>query len=140
MKNKITVHATVNANIEKAWETYTDPKHIVNWNFASDDWICPSASNNLEVGGKYIARMEARDGSFGFDFEATYNAVELNKYIKYTMPDTEAREVEVHFKSNDDNTTNVEVIFDAENENPLDMQRDGWQAILNNYKSYTEKI
>jgi uncharacterized protein YndB with AHSA1/START domain len=139
MKNKITIHATIHANIEKAWEMYTDPKHIVNWNFASDDWMCPSASNNLEVGGKYIARMEAKDGSFGFDFEATYDAVELHKYIKYTMPDAEAREVEIHFKSNDNNTTDVELTFDAENENPLDMQRDGWQAILNNYKSYVEK-
>lgn len=137
MKNKITINTTLHANLEKAWDMYTEPEHIVNWNFASDDWICPSASNNLEVGGRYVARMEAKDGSFGFDFEATYDAIELHKYIKYTMPD--GREVEIHFRSNDDKNTQVEVIFDAENENPLDMQREGWQAILNNYKLYTEK-
>lgn len=133
---KITIKATVSADRKKAWECYTKPEHIVNWNFASDDWQCPSASNDLRVGGKYIARMEAKDGSFGFDFEATYNEIVIGDSFKYTMPD--GRQVIVSFDDKGNGTTEVIVVFDAESENPIDMQKQGWQAILDNYKRYAE--
>jgi uncharacterized protein YndB with AHSA1/START domain len=133
---KITIKATVVADSKKAWECYTKPEHIVNWNFASDDWQCPSASNDLRVGGKYIARMEAKDGSFGFDFEAIYDEIIVGERLKYTMPD--GRQVTVSFDDKGNGTTEVIVTFDAESENPIDMQKNGWQAILDNYKRYAE--
>jgi uncharacterized protein YndB with AHSA1/START domain len=133
--NKIKIQATVLADIKKAWDYYTQTKHITNWNFASDDWCCPSVSNDMIIGGKYIARMEAKDGSFGFDFEATYNEIVDKEKFSYTSPDN--REVNVSFKQIGDNTE-VTIIFDAENENSIELQRNGWQAILNNYKKYTE--
>jgi uncharacterized protein YndB with AHSA1/START domain len=106
MSNKIqiTIEAKVNAPIEKVWDYYTKPEHITKWNFASDDWECPSASNDLRVGGKYIARMEAKDGSFGFDFEAIYDDIINNKKIAYTM--TDGRQAAVGF-NNLDNKTGV---------------------------------
>ena len=136
MKNKITIQASINAGINSVWEKYTGPEHIIHWNFASDDWCCPSASNDLRVGGKMIARMEAKDGSFGFDLEAIYDEISINNKIKYHFSDD--REIEIFFNSVDD-FTDIKIIFDAENENPLDMQRDGWQAILNNFKAYAER-
>ncbi len=136
MYKKITIQASINADINTVWNKYTDPNQIIHWNFASDDWCCPSASNNLKVGGKYIARMEAKDGSFGFDFEAIYDEIEPLSKLKYSFSD--AREIEIYFESKND-STDIKIIFDAENENPLDMQREGWQAILNNFKSHAEK-
>ncbi|MFN5705487.1 MAG: SRPBCC domain-containing protein [bacterium] len=136
MYKKITIQASINADINTVWNKYTDPNQIIHWNFASDDWCCPSASNNLKVGGKYIARMEAKDGSFGFDFEAFYDEIEPLSKLKYSFSD--AREIEIYFESKND-STDIKIIFDAENENPLDMQREGWQAILNNFKSHAEK-
>lgn len=133
--NKITVQAIVSADIEKAWDYYTTPKHITKWNFASDDWQCPSATNDMKVGGKYFARMEAKDGSLGFDFEAIYDEVVNGEKFSYTMPD--GRKVNVSFKKLDDKTE-VIVVFDAETLNAEEMQRMGWQAILDNYKKYTE--
>jgi uncharacterized protein YndB with AHSA1/START domain len=130
---KITIHAIVNADRQKAWDYYTLPQHIVNWNFASDDWHCPSASNDMQVGGKYVARMEAKDGSFGF--EAIYDAINVGENFTYIFPD--ARVVSVSFEDKV-NATLVTVSFDAETENPLELQRQGWQAILDNYKKYTE--
>lgn len=133
--NKIKIDAVIAADVKKVWEYYTNPKHIVNWNFATDDWKCPWAKNDMVVGGKYIARMEAKDGSFGFDFEASYNEIIPFKKFTYTMTDN--REVNVEF--NDlENKTEVIVLFDAESENSLELQRDGWQSILNNFKKYTE--
>ncbi|HET9057842.1 MAG TPA: SRPBCC family protein [Chitinophagaceae bacterium] len=134
--NKITIQAVIKANKQKTWTYYTLPEHIMNWNFATEDWQCPNASNDLRVGGKYFARMEAKDGSFGFDFEATYNEVVKNEKLTYTMPDN--RVVNVNFNAIGDNTE-VIITFDAELENSIEMQRDGWQAILNNFKKYTEK-
>ncbi|MFP9116122.1 SRPBCC family protein [Flavobacterium sp. RHBU_3] len=136
MSNKITITATVHADAKKAWEYYTEPKHITQWNFADPSWHCPAASNDMQVGGKYSARMEAKDGSFGFEFEATYNAIEPGKNFTYTMPD--GREVTVVFSPADD-ATEVTVTFDPENQNPIEMQRGGWQLILNNYKKYTDE-
>lgn len=135
MSNKIMVTAVVNADAKKTWNYYTSPEHITKWNFADPSWQCPSASNDMKVGGKYSARMEAKDGSFGFDFEATYNEIIDGKEFTYTMPD--GREVNVVFDDND-GRTNIDVTFDAETENPVEMQKGGWQAILDNFKKYTE--
>ena len=133
--NEISIKAEVKAGIEKVWDFYTKPEHIVNWNFASDDWHCPRAENDLRVGGTYSARMEAKDGSFGFDLSAIYDDVVENEKIVYTMED--GRKVETEFQDSGDSTT-VTTKFEAESENPIEMQRDGWQSILDNFKKYTE--
>ena len=133
---KITIQANVAKDAATVWECYTNPKHVVNWNFASDDWHCPTASNDLRIGGKFSARMEAKDGSWGFDFIAVYKEITPGKSYTYIMED--GREVNLLLKDLGD-TTEVTVTFDAENENPVDMQQQGWQAILNNFKAYTEK-
>ena len=136
-KTTITIQATVLADAAKAWECYTLPEHITKWNFASDDWHCPSAYNELKVGGTYRVRMEAKDGSFGFDLEATYDSIEPRKSFAYTMSD--GRPVQLVMRENG-NSTEVTITFEAENQNPVELQRDGWQAILNNYKKYTESV
>ncbi|MBB6501349.1 SRPBCC family protein [Pedobacter cryoconitis] len=135
MSNKITVTAKVNADIKKVWDCYTNPEHITKWNFADPSWQCPSATNDMRVGGKYSARMEAKDGSFGFDFEAVYNEVIEGEKFTYAMPD--GRQVTVVFNENG-TQTDVIVTFDAEEQNSLEMQKNGWQAILDNFKKYTE--
>lgn len=127
---KLTITTTVRSTIEKAWDFYTNPEHIVKWNFANDEWQCPSASNDLRPGGKYAARMEAKDGSFGFDFEAIYDEVEIGKMFKYTMADN--RSVVTTFTHQGEEII-ITTIFDAETENPIEMQQAGWQAILANY-------
>lgn len=135
--DSISIQALVSVSPSNAWDYYTKPEHIVNWNFASDDWQCPSASNDMRVGGKYIARMEAKDGSWGFDFELIYNAITPGESFTYTMED--GREVQVTFR-NHEQKTEVTVTFDPETQNPVEMQRGGWQAILDNYKKYAEKL
>jgi uncharacterized protein YndB with AHSA1/START domain len=132
---RITVSANIMGNRKKVWKYYTEPAHIINWNFATDDWKCPSANNDVRVGGKYLARMEAKDGSFGFDFEATYQ--EILKGEKLVSLLTDGRKTTVTFECHG-NDTKVEVVFDAEMQNSFEMQRDGWQAILNNFKKYVE--
>ena len=134
MNNRIKVTAQVNAKTDKVWDYYTNPEHIKKWNFADPSWHCPSASNDLQVGGKYFARMEARDGSFGFDFEAIYDELEVGHSFTYTFGD---RQANVMLKAVD-GRTEITVEFDPEPENPIEMQQGGWQAILNNFKSYTE--
>ena len=136
MKNTITISAEVEQPIEKVWECWTEPDHITKWNFASDDWCCPSAENDMTVGGKYKARMEAKDGSFGFDFEAVYDEIIEHEKIVYTIAD--GRKVITTFEEMDE-STKVTTVFDAESESPIEMQRDGWQAILNNFKKYVER-
>lgn len=131
---KITVSATINAPLKKVWDYYNNPKHIVNWNFADPSWHCPNAENDMRIGGTYKARMEAKDGNFGFDFEAIYSEVNEGKNFTYEFG---GRTATVEFKSLA-NQTEVMVTFDAENENPVEMQKGGWQAILNNFKTYTE--
>ena len=131
---KITVSATINAPLKKVWDYYNNPKHIVNWNFADPSWHCPSAENDMRIGGIYKARMEAKDGSFGFDFESIYSEINEGKNFTYEFG---GRTATVEFKSTA-NQTEVVVTFDAENENPVEMQKGGWQAILNNFKTYTE--
>jgi uncharacterized protein YndB with AHSA1/START domain len=132
---QITIEVTVAQSAEIVWDHYTNPKHIVNWNFASDDWHCPKAENNPIVGGTYFSRMEAKDGSFGFDFKAVYDEVIPNEKLVYTLED--GRKVTTLFEKIG-NTTKVTTVFEAENQNPVDMQKAGWQAILNNFKSYVE--
>lgn len=132
----ITVEALVNAPVEKVWKCWTEPAHITQWNFAIAEWCCPSAHNDLRVGGKYGARMEARDGSFGFDFEAVYTKVENMKILELTMGD--GRSMKVEFIA-EGNATRVIETFEAEAQNPVEMQKGGWQSILNNFKTYTEK-
>lgn len=135
-KSQIRIEALITASSSKVWSYWTEPQHITQWNFAVPEWHCPKATNDLRVGGKYFARMEAKDGSFGFDFEATYVDVVDQNRIVYTM--TDGRKVSTSFEALG-NTTKVVSIFDAENENPEEMQRQGWQSILNNFKSYTER-
>lgn len=132
---KVTINATVNAPVAKVWKNWTTPADIMQWNNASPDWHTPRAENDLRKGGSFLSRMEAKDGSFGFDFTGIYDEVITNKHIAYTMPD--GRKVKIDFTDNGDSTA-IESVFDAETENPVDMQRDGWQAILNNFKQYTE--
>ena len=131
----ITVQTTVNAPIEKVWKFWTEPVHIIKWNNASDDWHTPRAENDLRVGGKFSARMEAKDGSFGFDFGGDYTNVIEHKIIEYILGD--GRKVKIEFSS-EGNTTTVVETFDAENTHSAEMQRSGWQAILDNFKKYTE--
>lgn len=134
-KTIITVENTINAPVEKVWKYFTQPEHIIKWNNASDDWHTPRAENNLRVGGNFVYRMEAKDGSFGFDFGGTYDDVKNKELIEYTIGD--GRKVKVNFTS-DGNETKVTENFEAENMNSLELQKTGWQAILNNFKKYTE--
>jgi uncharacterized protein YndB with AHSA1/START domain len=132
---KIKVEAEVRADLEKVWKFYTQGEHIVNWNFASDDWCCPSAHVELKSGGKYHARMEAKDGSFGFDFEAIIDDVIPYEKLSYTMLDDRKAEI---LLSKTDHGAYISVEFEAENENPIEMQKAGWQTILNSFKHYVE--
>lgn len=135
-KTIITVEATVNAPVEKVWKFWSSPEHITKWNNASDDWHTPYAENDLRVGGKFTSRMEAKDGSFGFDFWGVYDVVVTNERIEYTLGDD--RKVKIVF-TNMGNATQVIESFEAENENSIEMQKDGWQAILDNFRKYTEE-
>jgi len=131
----ITVENTVNAPVSKVWEYWTKPEHITRWNNASDDWHTPRAENDLRVGGSFSARMEAKDGSMGFDFGGVYDEVRINELIEYTLGDN--RKVKVSFKP-EGNSTKVIESFDAESTNSVELQRGGWQAILDNFKKYVE--
>jgi uncharacterized protein YndB with AHSA1/START domain len=132
----ITIQAVINKPAESVWKLYTEAGHIRKWNNASEDWHTPKAGNDLRVGGKFLSRMEAKDGSAGFNFEGIYNEVKINELIKYTMSD--GRKVEVVFADTEEKTK-VSVRFDTELENPIKMQKAGWQAILNNFKKYAEE-
>ena len=134
-KKTITVQAVINAPVEKVWKLYSEPKHIVRWNNASDDWHTPRAENDLKVGGTFLFRMEAKDGSSGFDFNGTYTEVKINELIAYSIEG--GRKVKVTF-AKQGAATNVVISFEAESINSPEMQRSGWQAILNNLKKYAE--
>jgi uncharacterized protein YndB with AHSA1/START domain len=134
---QITVQALVNAPLEKVWDCWTEPAHIVQWTFASDEWHSPLATNDLRIGGRFNTRMEAKDGSVGFDFEGVYTAVTKHQHIHYELEDN--RQIDITFEPQG-NQTLVTETFDAETENPEEMQRGGWQAILNNFKKYTESV
>jgi uncharacterized protein YndB with AHSA1/START domain len=135
-KETITVEILVKASIEKVWEFWTKPEHITKWNHASEDWHTPRVENDLRIGGKFLSRMEAKDGSFGFDFEGIYDSIITNEKISYTLLDD--RKVTILF-SQTENEVKITETFEAENENPLELQQFGWQAILNNFKNYVEK-
>ena len=134
-KPTITVENIITAPVDKVWASWSMPVHITKWNQAADDWHCPSAENDLRPGGKFNYRMEARDGSFGFDFSGVYDVVQLNEYIAYTLDD--GRKVTIRFTPMENNTQICET-FEAEHENPVELQKGGWQAILDNFKKYTE--
>ncbi len=131
----ITVETTVNAPVKTVWEFWTSPEHIIQWNNASDEWHCPAAINDLQAGGQFSYRMEARDGSMGFDFNGVYDEIKTNELITYTMGD--GRKAKIIFKGNG-TATNLTESFEAETENTIELQRFGWQAILNNFKKYAE--
>lgn len=132
----ITVAVTVNAPLEKVWNLFNGPEHITKWCAASDDWHAPTAEVDLREGGKSKTRMEAKDGSMGFDFEYTYTKVNAHETIHYVMSD--GRRVEITFETVDGGTRLTET-FDPEGTNPIEMQRAGWQAILDNFKKYAEQ-
>ena len=134
-KTAITVEATINAPVKMVWEFWTEPEHITQWCQASDDWHAPYAENDLRPDGKFKTRMEAKDGSMGFEFEGIYTDVQTYRLIEYVLGD--GRKVSITFTS-DDNVTHVSETFDPETVNPVEMQRGGWQAILNNFKNYSE--
>jgi uncharacterized protein YndB with AHSA1/START domain len=135
-KALITVRSEVNASVETVWNIWIDPQHIKKWNNASPDWHTPKAENDLREGGRFLSRMEARDGSMGFDFGGVYNKVEKNQSIEYTIGD--GRKVQITFIPEGNITTVIET-FEAEETNPVEMQQAGWQSILNNFKKYVEE-
>jgi len=134
--SKIVVATIVNAPIEKVWKYWTEPEYIIKWNYASDDWHAPFSENDLRVGGKFLSRMEAKDGSFGFDFSGIYDEVKLYENISYTLGD--GRKVIITFIRQENETKIVET-FDAEKENSIEEQQKGWQSILENFKKHTEQ-
>ena len=133
---KLTVSAEINKSKAQVWELFNKPEHIVNWNFAHESWECPSAKNDLKVGGKLELRMQAKDGSFGFDLVGIYDDVVENESLKYHFED--GRNIEVIFEKISDHKTKVTHNFEPENQNPLEFQKEGWQAILDNFKKYSE--
>lgn len=131
----ITVETIVHSPVESVWKFWTEPKHIMQWNNASEDWHTPYAENDLKVGGKFVSRMEAKDGSFGFDFGGVYDEVSMYETISYTMED--GRKVKISFIRQGNDTQIIES-FDAEETNSMEMQQAGWQSILDNFKRYAE--
>jgi uncharacterized protein YndB with AHSA1/START domain len=132
--SKITVETTVAAPVDKVWAAYTTPDDIKQWNAASDDWHTTSASVDLRVGGVFTSRMEAKDGSFGFDFAGTYTRIEEHRLIEYAFGD---RRAQVLFADSPQGVK-VQVTFDSESTHSMEQQRDGWQAILNNFRRFVE--
>ena len=136
-RQSITIEAIINAPLIQVWESWTKPEHIIQWNFAADTWQCPSAENDLQEGGRFSWRMEAKDGSMGFDFTGTYNEIVENKLIKYTIED--GRQVEIKFIEEANQVRLIES-FVAEDIHTAEQQREGWQAILDNFKGYVESL
>lgn len=135
MKTVLTVNTVIKAPLEKVWEYFTTPHHIIQWNNASADWHTAKASNDIKKGGIFSFTMAAKDGSMSFDFDGTYNEVIEMQLLEYTLSD--GRKVDVHFSANHHETVVMEA-FEAEAENSFELQQQGWQAILNNFKLYTE--
>lgn len=131
----LTVQTVIDAPVEVVWKNWTTPADIIKWNNASEDWHTTNAENDLRVGGKFKSRMEAKDGSEGFDFTGKYDSIKLNESIEYTLNDD--RKVRINF-SREGNKTRIVESFEAENTNSLELQQSGWQAILDNFKRYTE--
>jgi uncharacterized protein YndB with AHSA1/START domain len=135
-KTTVTITTTVKARISKVWECWTEPKHITKWCQASDDWHAPKATNDLQTGGKFSTTMAAKDGSASFDFGGVYTKVDKHKTINYKMDDD--RKVHITFEEKA-GETKVTESFETESQNSVEMQRSGWQAILDNFKNYCEK-
>lgn len=133
----ITIETLVHTPINLVWDTWNSPNHVVHWNHASDDWHSPKADNNFVVGGKFVYRMEAKDNSFGFDFSGTYEEIVDKKRVVTRLDDN--RLVKTEFYVENDSVRIVET-FEAEDQNSIELQREGWSAILNNYKLYTESL
>ena len=136
-KTKITIATAIAAPVNQVWTAFNSPRHIVKWNSASDDWHSPSAKNELEPGGSFSYRMEAKDGSMGFDFEGVFQEVRPNEFLSYVLGD--GRQVEVSFTEKD-GKTHVTETFEAEETHSEDMQREGWQSILDNFKKHVESF
>jgi uncharacterized protein YndB with AHSA1/START domain len=134
----ITVQTTITASISTVWECWIKPEHVTKWNFASDDWHCPKATSELEVNGEFHHIMAAKDGSSEFDFWGKFTQIEIEKKIQIELGDS--RKVTILFETKSDQTTLVTEHFEPENQNPLDLQKAGWQAILDNFKQYVETI
>ena len=133
----ITVTSTIEASIEKVWDAWTNPTHITQWCQASDDWHAPYADNDLRMDGTFKTSMAAKDGSFSFDLEGVYKKVELHKYIAYTL--TDGRNVEITFNK-ENGSVNIIESFDPESQNSHELQQQGWQMILNNFKKHMESL
>jgi len=136
-KELVTIESKVNAPVDRVWELWSGPEHIVKWNAANDDWHTTSAENDLRIGGRFNSRMEAKDGSFGFDFGGVYNEVDDHERIVYTLDD--GRKVWTTFTKLESGTEVIST-FEAESQNPIEMQEAGWQSILNNFKLYAEQL
>lgn len=134
-KMKISIDAVVKAPLNRVWDAWITPEDITRWNFAIDAWCCPAAEVDLRVGGRFSYRMEARDGSAGFDFEGQFTEIEPCRLIRFSLEDD--REVSVEFIESADGVRVIET-FDAEDEHSAEQQRQGWQAILNNFKTHVE--
>jgi len=137
MENTIMVGVHIHSDIDTVWDTYTNPKHIMNWNAASEDWHCPKSENDLRVGGEFHSTMAARDGNMEFDFWGTYTKIVPKELICYTMGD--GRKAEVEFQ-NDGHCVNVIVEFEPEGENSRELQEQGWGAILENFADYVQSL
>lgn len=138
MENKkevITISTNVSIPVSRVWQLWNNPADIMKWNSASPDWHTPSAISEFTPGGKFSFRMEAKDGSFGFDFSGLYDVITPEKYLEYTLDD--GRKVKITFTAKDD-VTHIQESFEAESENSLELQKAGWQAILDNFKRYAE--
>jgi uncharacterized protein YndB with AHSA1/START domain len=133
MNNPITIQAIADAPIEVVWHCWISAEHIIHWNAASDDWHTPRATSDFKIGGTFSYRMEAKDGSFGFDLNGRFNHIEEHRFIAYSLEDD--RKVEIEFEAKGDQTL-ITQRFEAENINPRDLQQTGWQAILNNFVKY----
>jgi uncharacterized protein YndB with AHSA1/START domain len=136
-KTKITIQASIKAPVNKVWDIWTSPADIVKWSTPSPDWHTVRATHDLKEGGTFTYRMEAKDGSFGFDFGGVFDVLRKNELIEYTIGD--GRKVVIHFTSGGENTEVVQT-FEAEDQNPAEMQRAGWQAILDSFKRYVESV
>lgn len=134
-RDPITVEVTIKAPIQKVWNMWNEPNHITKWCFASEDWHAPSAVNDLKVGGKSTTTMAAKDGSVSFDFSWVYTRINNYELLEYTLEDD--RKVSVKFETTENGVRVIET-FDPEEINPVEMQRQGWQGILDNFKKYVE--
>jgi uncharacterized protein YndB with AHSA1/START domain len=132
---QITVKTKINASIDQVWESWTNPKHVMHWNFASEDWCCPAATNDLTVGSEFHYTMAAKDNSVSFDFWGTYQEILMHQTIEIILGD--GRKMTVTFESTNDGVIVTE-IFEPESENPVELQQAGWQLILDNFKKYVE--